>query len=162
MKANPLGTERFHVTLHHLGDYAGLLQRVVAEATRIAATVAMPQFEVAFDRALSLHGKRGSRPLVLRGGDGLVALEAFQRGLVAALYKAEVAGGTARSRYTPHATPPVDAGMLARSHRSVWTAAAGMNFRISRTMLKLNSLLTLVATAEVGSISEAGAAPADI
>jgi hypothetical protein len=53
LKAKPLGTERFHITLHHLGDYTGLPQRVVAEAMRAAATIAMPQFELTFDRALA-------------------------------------------------------------------------------------------------------------
>jgi RNA 2',3'-cyclic 3'-phosphodiesterase len=104
LKANPLGTERFHITLHHLDDYAGLPQRVVSEAMRAAATIAMPQFEVTFDRALSFHGRPGNRPFVLRGCDGLATLEAFHRVLVAALYKAGLAGGRAKLRYTPHVT----------------------------------------------------------
>ena len=57
LKGNPLGTERFHITLHHLGDYAGLPQGVVADAIRAAAIIAMPQFEVTFDRAVSFHGR---------------------------------------------------------------------------------------------------------
>jgi 2'-5' RNA ligase len=112
LKANPLRTERFHVTLHHLDDYAGLPQRVVAEAIRAAATIAIPQFEVTFDRALSFHGKPGSQPFVLRGCDGLVTLEAFHRVLVAALYKAGLAGGRAKSRYTPHVTLLYDDALI--------------------------------------------------
>jgi len=104
LKANPLRTEHFHITLHHLDDYAGLPQRVVAEALRAAATIAMPQFEVVFDRALSFQGKPGNQPFVLRGCDGLVTLEAFHRVLVAALYKAGLAGGRAKLQYTPHVT----------------------------------------------------------
>jgi 2'-5' RNA ligase len=104
LEASPLGTERFHITLHHLGDYAGLPQGVVADAIRAAATIAMPQFEVTFDRALSFHGRSGNRPLVLRGCDGLVTLEAFHGVLGAALYKAGLTGGRARSRYIPHVT----------------------------------------------------------
>src|SRR6185312_3799312 len=49
LKANPLRTERFHITLHHIGDYAGLPQGVVAKAISAAATIAMPPFEVTFD-----------------------------------------------------------------------------------------------------------------
>jgi RNA 2',3'-cyclic 3'-phosphodiesterase len=104
LKGNPLGTERFHITLHHLGDYAGLPQGVVADAIRAAATIAMPQFEVTFDRAVSFHGRSGNRPFVLRGSDGLVSLEALHRVLGTALYKAGLAGGRAKSQYTPHVT----------------------------------------------------------
>ena len=47
LKGRPLATERFHITLHHLGDYVGLPQSVVAAAGDAAVAVAMPPFEVA-------------------------------------------------------------------------------------------------------------------
>jgi len=48
----PMGLERYHVTLHHLGNYAGgLPQALVARAIRAAATVDARAFAVAFDRA---------------------------------------------------------------------------------------------------------------
>jgi RNA 2',3'-cyclic 3'-phosphodiesterase len=112
LKDNPLGTERLHITLHHLGDYAGLPQGVVAEAISAAATIAMPQFEVTFDRALSFHGRPGNRPFVLRGCDGLVTLGTFHRVLGAALYKAGLAGGRAKSQYTPHVTLLYDDSLI--------------------------------------------------
>src|SRR5258708_32683091 len=46
-------------------------------------------------------------------------------------------------------------GMLALHLCSVWTAIKGTSVRESRTMLKLDSLLAFVTTAEAGSISEA-------
>lgn len=119
LKAKPLAAERFHITLHHLGDYTGLPQRVVAEAMRAAAAVAMPQFELTFDRALSFRGKPGNRPFVLRGCDGLVTLAAFHRVLVAALYKAGLAGGGEKSPYTPHVTLLYDDALV--SERPVET-----------------------------------------
>jgi RNA 2',3'-cyclic 3'-phosphodiesterase len=123
LKANPLGAERFHITLHYLGEYAGLPQGIVAEAIRVAATIAMPQFEVTFDRALSFHGRPGNRPFVLRGCDGLITLEAFHGVLGAALHKAGLTGGGAKSRYTPHVTLLYDDSLtLERAVETVtWT-----------------------------------------
>jgi RNA 2',3'-cyclic 3'-phosphodiesterase len=123
LKADPLATERFHITLHHLDDYPGLPQRVVAEAIRAAATITMPPFEVAFDRAMSFHGRSGNRPFVLRGGDGLVALEAFHRVLIAALHKAGLAGGRAKSQYTPHVTLLYDGALVVERpvETVIWT-----------------------------------------
>lgn len=103
LKGRPLETERFHVTLHYIGDYAGLPQDIVAAAVEAAATVEMPPFEVAFDRALSFSARPGNRPLVLRGGEGLVELAALQRTLGAALNKTGF-GGRKNSQYTPHVT----------------------------------------------------------
>jgi 2'-5' RNA ligase len=33
LKGRPLATQRFHVTLHYLGNYAGLPQDIVAQAS---------------------------------------------------------------------------------------------------------------------------------
>ncbi len=124
LKGSPLGTERFHVTLHHLGDYAGLPQGIVAEAIKAAATISMPQFDVAFDRALSFHGRSGNRPFVLRGCDDLIALETFHRDLGTALNKAGLAVGRAQPPYKPHTTLLYDDSLvLERPVETVtWTA----------------------------------------
>ena len=98
-----LATERFHITLHHLGDYAGLPQDVVGAAAEAATTVTTPEFNVVFDRVLSFSGRSGNRPLVLRGDNGLVALAAFQQALGLALRKAGLGRWVARS-FTPHVT----------------------------------------------------------
>lgn len=103
LKGRPLATDRFHVTLHHLGDYVGLPGDVVAAASRAAATVAFPPFEIVLDRVVSFFGRPRSRPLVLRGGDGVAALIGFQQALGAAMAKAGL-GRWAASHYTPHVT----------------------------------------------------------
>jgi len=77
---------------------------VVAKAISAAATIAMPPFEVTFDRALSFLGRSGNRPFVLRGCDGLVTLEAFHDILGAALHKAGLTYRKAKPQYTPHVT----------------------------------------------------------
>jgi 2'-5' RNA ligase len=96
----PMGLERYHVTLHHLGNYAGgLPQALVARAIRAAATVDARAFAVAFDRAENFRG----RPLVLRADEGVLALTAFRHALGAALERVGFAGCT-RTSFTPHVT----------------------------------------------------------
>jgi 2'-5' RNA ligase len=96
----PLGLERYHVTLHHLGNYAGgLPQAVVARAMRAASAVRMNSFAVAFDRAEDFRG----RPLVLRAHEGVLALMEFRFALGRALESAGFAGRT-RAPFTPHLT----------------------------------------------------------
>jgi 2'-5' RNA ligase len=103
LKGKQFATERFHVTVHYLGDYAGLPRGIVAAAIEAAATVAMPPFEVVFDRALSFPTRLENRPFVLQGCAGVVGLTAFQRTLSAALDQAGFGNG-AKSEYTPHVT----------------------------------------------------------
>lgn len=103
LKGRPLAIDRFHVTLVHLGDFVGLPQNIVDTACAVAAAIAAPPLEIAFDRAASFAGGRRNSPLVLRGGSGVVALTAFQQTLVGALAKAGLGTGT-KSSYAPHVT----------------------------------------------------------
>lgn len=102
LKGRPLATERLHVTLHHLGDYVGLPQGIVDTATAAAATLAMPPFEVVFDRAASFSGRGGNRPFVLRGG-GVAALTSLRDVLVTTMARAGLGRGAGRL-YAPHVT----------------------------------------------------------
>ena len=108
LNGRPLETARFHVTLLHLGDFAGLPQSVVAAAIEAASKVSTPIFDVSFDWAASFSGKPGNLPLVLRAADGADALMDFQRALCVELIKAGVRhkGG---STFTPHVTLLYDA-----------------------------------------------------
>jgi 2'-5' RNA ligase len=103
LTGKPLRTERFHITLFHLGDYPGLPQGIVTAAVEAAATVALPAFEVKLDRALSFSTRERNRPFVLGGNDGVAALTAFRRALAAALDKAGL-GDCAEPQYRPHVT----------------------------------------------------------
>ena len=102
LKAKPFAPDRFHVSLHHVGDYAGLPQDVVSSVREVAAAVAMPPFTVAFNAAASLRGRPGNQPFVLRGDDGVVGLMALQGRLGPAMEKAGL--GRAAPHYTPHVT----------------------------------------------------------
>lgn len=105
LKGKTLRTERFHVTLHHLGNYAGLPPDVVVVAEMVGASVAnaMPPFELAFDRVGSFSNTPRNRPLVLRDGDGLIALTAFQQALGNLLQKTAMRYWL-KPGYTPHLT----------------------------------------------------------
>ena len=113
LKGRPLETGRFHITLHHLGDYSGLRQDIVETAIKAAATVVAAPFEVALDRTLSFSTRGGNRPFVLRGSDGVVALTAFQRTLGAALDRAGLGGSRTKPQYTPHVTLLYDDALIA-------------------------------------------------
>lgn len=104
LRGKPLAAERLHVTLHHLGDYAGLPNDVVRTAGEAAGQVALAPFEVTLDRATSFAAHRGHCPFVLLGDDeGVKPLLELQRTLGEFLK----GGGLARrvaSRFTPHLT----------------------------------------------------------
>jgi RNA 2',3'-cyclic 3'-phosphodiesterase len=113
LRGKPLASNRFHITLHHLGDHIGLPQSIVAAACEAAANVTMPQFDVAFDRAGGFARGTGNRPFVLQGGDGLAALALFQRVLGTAMMKAGLKRWTETS-FTPHVTLLYDDQDVAR------------------------------------------------
>src|ERR1700735_4932660 len=113
LKGRPLETGRFHITLHHLGDYPGLRQDIVETAIKAAATVVAAPFDVTLDRTLSFSTRGGNRPFVLRGSGGVVALTAFQQTLGAALGRVGLGGRETKLQYTPHVTLLYDDALVA-------------------------------------------------
>ena len=113
LRGRPLEAARFHITLNHMGDYAGVSPGVVRQASAAAAeaAAAMQPFDVSFDRAESFASMPRNRPLVLRGGEGLSALMAFHQILGSALRKASL-GQWAKPGYTPHVTLLYDDSLL--------------------------------------------------
>lgn len=126
LRGRPLEAARFHVTLNHLGDYAGLPPEVIRQAGAAAQAAArrVAPFEVAFNRAESFASAPRNRPLVLRGDGGLVDLVAFQEALGVELAKAGL-GQWARGSYTPHITLLYDDQLLPPTpvQAVCWTAA---------------------------------------
>jgi RNA 2',3'-cyclic 3'-phosphodiesterase len=98
LKAAPLWTDRFHVTVQGLGSYDGLPKSVVAKAIEAGAAVMSRPFEVAFDRVTSFAG---SDALVLCGGDGVDGIVMFHHALCVAMRKSGLSAG---SQFTPHIT----------------------------------------------------------
>ena len=92
-----LSNDRLHVTLHHVGDYAGGLPHgLVEEVQEAASKVAATAFDVTFDRAMSFLGRPRNKPFVLRGNEssdgGLAALMAFQKAFYLAMCRAGLQG----------------------------------------------------------------------
>jgi RNA 2',3'-cyclic 3'-phosphodiesterase len=104
-----LSNDRLHVTLHHVGDYAGgLPDGVVDSAQEAGSKIEMTAFDVTFDRAMSFAGSPRNKPFVLRGDEsragGLAALMAFQKTMYLAMCRAGLQGPRANAKFAPHVT----------------------------------------------------------
>jgi RNA 2',3'-cyclic 3'-phosphodiesterase len=103
LQGRPFSADRLHVTLQHLGDYAGLPPGLVDNAERMAASVMLPPFEITFDSVSSFACRPRNRPLVLRGDQDTAALVALQEFLGEAM----ALGGLAKwivKKFVPHVT----------------------------------------------------------
>jgi len=98
LKGAPLLTDRFHVTVHGLGNYDGLPRSVVAKAIAAGTAVTARPFDVAFDRVTSFAG---SDALVLRGRDSVDGLVMFHQSLAIAMLNS---GLSASLQFKPHIT----------------------------------------------------------
>ena len=105
-------TTHLHVTLHHLGDFAGVPPAVVEGARLAAAGVAMAPLEARFDRVGSFRGRSGRHPFVLLGEEtGLLGELHAQLG-----DRLAVLGLGRRERaFVPHVTLLYDARVIATS-----------------------------------------------
>lgn len=101
-KGGVLRTERLHVALCSLGDFAYVPDATIARARAAAERIDARSFGVTFDQLLSFNGRPGHRPLVLAGQAGLETLIDFQQRLRDALGKAGLR--VSRARFTPHVT----------------------------------------------------------
>ena len=104
IKGSAIPPDRLHITLIHVGDYAGSLpQSVVADVLTAAGSLSATAFDVAFDHAGSFAGAPGKHPFVLLGGEGVAALAAFRDRLFKVLLRAGVRT-LSREAFNPHVT----------------------------------------------------------
>jgi 2'-5' RNA ligase len=99
------------VTLHHLGDFAGLPQRRVDEARAAADGVVLDAFEARFDRVGSFAGRPGKHPFVLLGAGDAPGLGELHASLGARLAAAGL--GRRERAFVPHVTLLYDARNVA-------------------------------------------------
>jgi RNA 2',3'-cyclic 3'-phosphodiesterase len=109
LTARPLPPKRLHVTLHHVGDFAGLPEGVVARAREAGEGLKQSGFAIRLDRAGSFLRRQRTLPLVLRGGSGVIPLIAFQNALGEAMARC---GFRHVPTYTPHMTLLYDASYV--------------------------------------------------
>lgn len=114
LSGHPLKTDRFHITLHHLGDYAGFPPGLVETAKAAAAAVRASPFEVRVDQAMSFAGRvnsRRKRPFVLLADEALEGVWTLRRVLGIALAKAGL-GRLVEKDFIPHVTMLYDAAIV--------------------------------------------------
>lgn len=119
-----LEAERFHVSLHHVGNYLGNVpESILSRARQAAAAMTLPAFEVAFDHAISFSASAGRQCLVLASGEASPALQAFHRALGLALAGVGL-GRQVKPSFTPHLTLLYDKLKVPRVHIPPvrWTA----------------------------------------
>lgn len=104
IRGKPIAPARLHITLHHLGDHAGVPAGIVESAVSAGNELEMPCFEVILDRVSSFNGRPRNHPLVLRGDDARLAqLYRVHQSLGRHLSEHGLAR-YAKKRFTPHLT----------------------------------------------------------
>lgn len=114
LRGSPLRADRVHITLHYLGDHAGLPGMLVDAASAAATRLAVPSFEVGFDCVATFAGHARKRPCVLRCLDehANAPLREFQRRLGQQLRLGGMTRDAERS-FMPHVTLLYDERALA-------------------------------------------------
>lgn len=104
LRGRPVHQDRLHVTLSHVGDFAGLPQGLLDSARRAAGALSPSSaaFDIGFDRVASFRGRPDSQPMILLGEQGVAAVTAFQARLDLALRTAAVIRRP--EAFTPHMT----------------------------------------------------------
>ena len=111
LRGTPLRSDRLHVTLFHLGDWAGVPDDLVVAATEAAGSLRESRFELAFDTVASFAVRRPQKPFVLKSASGNQALRGLHARLGQALRCAGLAQWT-RASFEPHVTLAYDAQVL--------------------------------------------------
>lgn len=122
LKGKPLASERFHITLHHLGDYAELPPDLVEGAMRAANHMIAAPFDVQFDHVASFATRAEKKPCVLLAEDGDSPLRRLRKLLGECLIEAKQGKHVTRD-FTPHVTLCYDRTLVAPQavSRMGWT-----------------------------------------
>ena len=103
LTGRPTPGHRFHLSLHAIGNYSELPDRVARACAAAAASVDVPAFAVAFDRTMTFQIRQPANPFVLCASDGMMALESLHACLGQALWRVGLGQHVSR-RFTPHIT----------------------------------------------------------
>jgi 2'-5' RNA ligase len=98
-----LHARNLHVSLHHVGDFAGVPHDVLARALAAGDGLRHAPVAIRFDRAGSFVRRHRTLPLVLRGGGQVIPVIAFQHALGEAMAR-QGFRHVSSAHYTPHMT----------------------------------------------------------
>jgi 2'-5' RNA ligase len=102
LHGQPIHPSRFHLTVHHLGDYPELPPGRIDAALAAMARIATPPWDITLDHVSSFRG-RGKHPIVLRCADGHSGVHALWRESRAQLAAAGFSPWLQHD-FTPHLT----------------------------------------------------------
>jgi 2'-5' RNA ligase len=97
LKGRPITAERFHVSLHSLGDAPS--DQTISKACEAVSAVAQRSFLVALNRVATF----GGGALVLYGDEGVIGIDLLHKALHSALVASGVTRGPPRA-FEPHMT----------------------------------------------------------
>lgn len=103
LTGTPTPGHRFHLSLHAIGGYSELPDRVTRACAEAAASVDASAFAVAFDRTMTFLTNQPTNPFVLCASDGMMALESLHLRLGQELWRAGFGKYVSRN-FTPHIT----------------------------------------------------------
>lgn len=101
LQGRPLDEDRFHLSLHGLGEYAGLPPDLEARGREAAALVASPPVDVRLDQVASFGNPRVQHPIVLTTQMPSAGLLELHRQLGQAMARAGL-GRHASKALSPH------------------------------------------------------------
>lgn len=101
LQGKPLDVDRFHLSLHGLGEYAGLPPDLEVRAREAAALVESPPVEVRLDQVASFGNPRAQHPIVLATQTPSAGLLELHRRLGLALARSGL-GRHASKALSPH------------------------------------------------------------
>lgn len=101
LPGRPLEPGRFHLSLHGLGEYAGLPPDLQARAREAAALLDSPPVEIRLDQAMSYGNPRDRHPIVLATATPSAGLLELHRRLGEAMARVGLGRHAART-LSPH------------------------------------------------------------
>ncbi len=98
-----IASERYHITLHHLGQFPDVRADLVSRATTAANKIQAKSFDVTLDQFMSFESKTGKFPCVLTNSVELTELQKFWLLLKNNLFAVRL-GQNLSNNFKPHAT----------------------------------------------------------
>jgi RNA 2',3'-cyclic 3'-phosphodiesterase len=112
LKGAVISRQRLHVSLLGVCKCHGLPDELIDAACRAAVSVAMPPFDVVFDRVMSFRNRQNKKPLVLLTCGDNTALAGLRKSLCEAMSAAGI-GRRMSSQFVPNMTLLYDRRMVA-------------------------------------------------